>query len=289
MKVEVATTVHVQVGGLRRHIDPHAPLAGDWELTEALGLALAEKLPARAEVLLASEGSVQALLHVLGRQSGLPTVLAAPAMRAYMAAPLLCGSAPDATTRYHLGAADAAKLKGKRVTIVVTVASAGCSSIASLRSLLAAAGAHEGGVVAAFVEGECSPDVVALGRLPPRDVSNLSSSVSGCNTEHCPTAPTHYAVKTVDERLSLGTLSRLSDLNTDAEAPRKPPPKPAAEADGAAKGSPQRRGSPLTSKVLPRRRSSLACCGECGMPMLPKEREKLEGVDSSRYCTCDGF
>jgi hypothetical protein len=42
---------------------------GDWELNEALGEALAPKVPEGTEILLMPDGKAQALLHCVGRNA----------------------------------------------------------------------------------------------------------------------------------------------------------------------------------------------------------------------------
>lgn len=156
---EVAPGVHVALFN---------PL-GDWELNEALGTELAALIPEGTEVLLMPDGKAQALLHVLGRVSKLPTLVARKEHKPYMLAPVLKTSVKSITTNkeqaLYLGADDVAFLKGKKVAIVDDVVSTGGTLIA-MRKLLEEAGAELVTVLAAFTEGTPRMDVIALGHLP---------------------------------------------------------------------------------------------------------------------------
>ena len=142
---------------------------GDWQLVEEAGEWLATKIPSGTEVLLMPDGKAQALLHVMGRVSGLPTVVARKELKPYMAAPAIEAEAKSVTTdkvqRLFLGADDAARLRGKRVAFVDDVVSSG-GTLKALRELLAKAGAIENGVLAVFTEGGTRSDVIAFGNLP---------------------------------------------------------------------------------------------------------------------------
>ena len=82
---------------------------GDHELNEALGASLAPKIPAGAQVLLMPDGKAQALLHVLGRISRLPTVVAKKEVKSYMKQPVVAGARDECMTSagreaFYLGA-----------------------------------------------------------------------------------------------------------------------------------------------------------------------------------------
>lgn len=142
---------------------------GDWELNEAIGLALAAKIPPRTDALVMPDGKAQALLHVLGRLSGLPTVIARKEHKPYMAEPVHSVRVKSITTAKEqtlfLGADDAEKLRGKRVAFVDDVISTG-GSLDATKQLLQEIGAELVAVLAAFTEGLERPDVIALGHLP---------------------------------------------------------------------------------------------------------------------------
>lgn len=142
---------------------------GDWELNEAIGAELAKLVPEGMEVLVMPDGKAQALLHVLGRMTKLPTVVARKEHKPYMAAPVLKVSVKSITTNKEqalfLGADDAALLKGKKVAVVDDVVSTG-GTLLAMQKLLAEAGAELVAVMAAFTEGIPRSDVIALGHLP---------------------------------------------------------------------------------------------------------------------------
>ncbi len=142
---------------------------GDWQLNETVGHELVKRIPTGTEVLVMPDGKAQALLHVLGRLSGLPTIVARKERKGYMAEPVLSITAQSITTRreqrLHLGADDVARLAGKRVVMVDDVVSTG-GTLDAMRKLLLAANADLIGVMAAFTEGDAKPDVIALGHLP---------------------------------------------------------------------------------------------------------------------------
>lgn len=146
---------------------------GDWELNEALGAELAPKIPSSAEVLVMPDGKAQAMLHVLGRISRLPTFVFKKEKKPYMKEPVLVGKRSECMTSgkeeyFYLGADDAARLSGKRALFVDDVVSTG-GSLQACRSVLSQAGAEECGVMCAFTEGQERDDVICLGCLPVND------------------------------------------------------------------------------------------------------------------------
>ena len=144
-------------------------LLGDWELTEALGTELTALIPEGTEVLLMPDGKAQALLHVMGRISKLPTIVARKEKKPYMAEPVLDVRVKSITTNreqaLYLGADDVARLAGKKVVVVDDVISSG-GTLLALEKLLTTAGAELTGVMAAFTEGKPKSHVIALGHLP---------------------------------------------------------------------------------------------------------------------------
>lgn len=144
-------------------------ILGDWELTEAAGVELAKRLPAGTEVLLMPDGKAQALLHVVGRESRLPTVIARKERKPYLADPITEVVVKSITTqreqRLVLGADEANRLRGRKVVMVDDVVSTG-GTLGAITQLLASVGAELHGVVAIFTEGDARPDVITLGHLP---------------------------------------------------------------------------------------------------------------------------
>ena len=122
------------------------------------------------------DGKAQAILHVLGRNAKLPTMVAKKEVKSYMKLPVVEGTRDECMTSaggeaFYLGADQAEALSGKNVLIVDDVVSTG-GSIKAMRMLLAKTGANESGVMCAFTEGKAEPpgpehaDVIALGNLP---------------------------------------------------------------------------------------------------------------------------
>ncbi len=144
-------------------------MLGDWALIEAIGTELVKRIPSGIEVLVMPDGKAQALLHELGRRSGLPTIVARKKRKPYMAEPVVSVSVKSITTdqvqELFLGADEADFLKGKRVAVVDDVVSTG-GTLKAMKALLERIGAHQDAVMAAFTEGELRTDVIALGHLP---------------------------------------------------------------------------------------------------------------------------
>lgn len=169
----------ITIGGVRRalpirEVAPGIRVAlfsilGDWELTEAAGVELAKRIPAGSEVLLMPDGKAQALLHVVGRESKLPTIVARKERKPYLAAPVVEVVVKSITTqreqRLVLGADDAQRLRGRKVVMVDDVVSTG-GTLSSISQLVEAAGGHLHGVMAIFTEGDVRSDVTTLGHLP---------------------------------------------------------------------------------------------------------------------------
>ena len=141
---------------------------GDWQLNEAAGKELAKRIPAGTEILVMPDGKAQALLHVMGRESGLPTVVARKVRKGYMEEPVLSVKVVSKTSdeqMLHMDADDAALLKGKRAFVVDDVVSTG-ASLNATRELIMQAGGEYVGVIAVYTEGDPRPDVIAYGHLP---------------------------------------------------------------------------------------------------------------------------
>lgn len=144
-------------------------ILGDWELAEAAGAALAAKLPEGIGALVMPDGKATALLHVMGRITGLPTFVARKEKKPYMAEPVRAVTYRSITTdreqALYLGADDAARLAGLKVAIVDDVVSTG-GTLVAVRALLADLGAETAAVMAIYTEGGSRADVTALGDLP---------------------------------------------------------------------------------------------------------------------------
>ena len=179
----MATVHRISVSGVKRelpirevaagvHIALFNPL-GDHELNEALGKALASRVPAGTEVLIMPDGKAQALLHVLGRETGLPTLVARKEIKSYMKKPVIEGRRNECMTSaggeaFYLGADDAARIKGFPVAIVDDVISTG-GSIAAMKRILDVSGANLVATICCFTEGKIRDDVISLGHLPVND------------------------------------------------------------------------------------------------------------------------
>ena len=144
-------------------------ILGDWQLTEAIGAELVKLIPAGTEALVMPDGKAQALLHVLGRLSGLPTFVARKEKKPYMCEPVASVAVKSITTakvqELFLGHEDAELLQGKRVAIVDDVVSTG-GTLKAMTLLLEQIGASPIAIMAALTEGTAKPEVIALGHLP---------------------------------------------------------------------------------------------------------------------------
>jgi adenine phosphoribosyltransferase len=142
---------------------------GDWELTEAAGTELARRIPEGTEVLLMPDGKAQSLLHVVGREAKLPTVVARKERKAYLLEPVTEVHVRSITThrmqRLVLGSDEAERLRGRRVVMVDDVVSTG-GTLEAVMELLERVGGKLHGVMAVFSEGTPRSDVITLGHLP---------------------------------------------------------------------------------------------------------------------------
>ncbi len=144
-------------------------ILGDWELTEAAGIELSKMIPPNTEALLMPEGKAIALLHVMGMQSGLPTVVARKSRKPYMREPIIGTTVRNTTTdeeqTLYLDQDDADKLRGKHIAMVDDVFSSDGTFIAVLDLIRQVEGEAER-PMAILTEGEEKPMVIALGHLP---------------------------------------------------------------------------------------------------------------------------
>lgn len=157
-----------------REVSPSVRVAlfdvlGDWEITEAAGQELATKIPSRVEALVMPDGKATALLHVMGRYSGLPTLVARKAKKPYMLEPIVTVSVKSVTTDkiQELSFDEIARqaLAGKRVAIVDDVVSSG-GTLTAVTKLLEAVKAQHVATLAIFTEGVERNDVISLGHIP---------------------------------------------------------------------------------------------------------------------------
>ena len=172
-------THHVRIGSVRRHLPIRevAPgikvalfnLLGDWQLAEEAGRELAKLIPAGVEALLMPDGKAQALLHVMGRASGLPTFVARKERKPYMGDPVVSVTLKSITTNrvqeLFIGAEDVSALRGKRVAFVDDVVSTG-GTLKALEALAKKIDVSHAATLAIFTEGKPREDVIALGHLP---------------------------------------------------------------------------------------------------------------------------
>ena len=142
---------------------------GDWKVNEAAGIELAKRIPNHIDILVMPDGKAQALLHVIGRESSLPTIIARKEKKPYMRDTIsvtVKSITTDKPQTLHVDGTDAEILKGKRVMIVDDVVSTG-GTLDAMKRLLEQTGATYEGTLAVFTEGPAiRPDVIALGILP---------------------------------------------------------------------------------------------------------------------------
>ncbi|MBZ9712125.1 phosphoribosyltransferase family protein [Deinococcus multiflagellatus] len=156
----------VRAGNLGRV--PLVEFIGDSEFTNAVAQEMVALIPEGTELLLTVVTNALPLTHELSDRSGLPYVCARKKRRTYMQEPLI-QDVPSMT----LGVAEtlwldgphAARLKGKRVTIVQDVVASGGTAQALAR-LVERAGGTVSGYLAAFRQGSSTLPVVAIQDLP---------------------------------------------------------------------------------------------------------------------------
>ncbi|GAA5532047.1 phosphoribosyltransferase family protein [Deinococcus aluminii] len=156
----------VRVGSVGRV--PLVEFIGDSEFTNAAAQAMLPLIPPGTEVLLTVVTNALPLAHEISDRSGLPYVVARKKRRTYMQDPLI-QDVPSMT----LGVAEtlwldgphAARLKGKRVTIVQDVVASGGTARALAR-LVERAGGTVAGYLAAFKQGTSNLPLTYLQELP---------------------------------------------------------------------------------------------------------------------------
>jgi len=171
----------VEIDGLKRdfplfEVSPGVRIAifnmlGDTEIVQVASRALAERLPADAEVLLTAEVKSIPLAYQLSVDTGLPYVIARKTRKVYMG-DAACEEVVSITTgtaqTLWLDEKDLPVMRGRRVVIVDDVISTG-STLEGLRRLVRQAGGEVAAVAAVFTEGNDPAKwegVIALGNLP---------------------------------------------------------------------------------------------------------------------------
>ena len=143
---------------------------GDVELTVAAAAELLKKAP-EYDCILAPEAKSIPLIHELARQSGTNEYfLVRKAPKLYMKNVYMTevkSITTDAVQRLYMDAADAEKLKGKRVLLIDDVISTG-ESIAAVEKLVLEAGGIVAGRMAILAEGKAAErdDIIFLEKLP---------------------------------------------------------------------------------------------------------------------------
>ncbi|EYB68172.1 phosphoribosyltransferase [Deinococcus phoenicis] len=156
----------VRVGSVGRV--PLVEFIGDSAFTNAAAQAMLPLIPEGTEVLLTVVTNALPLAHELSDRSGLPYEVVRKKRRTYMQDPLI-QDVPSMT----LGVAEtlwldgphAARLKGKRVTIVQDVVASGGTAQALAR-LVERAGGTVAGYLAAFKQGTSTLPLTYLQELP---------------------------------------------------------------------------------------------------------------------------
>jgi adenine phosphoribosyltransferase len=171
----------VEIDGLKREfplfeVAPGVRIAifnmlGDTEVVQVASRALAQRLPARAQVLLTPEVKSIPLAYQLSVDTGLPYVVARKTRKVYMG-DAVCEDVLSITTgakqTLWLDEKDLTLLRGQQVVIVDDVISTG-STLEGLRRLVQSAGGEVAAEAAVFTEGNDSgkwEGIIALGNLP---------------------------------------------------------------------------------------------------------------------------
>ncbi|MEZ4861985.1 MAG: phosphoribosyltransferase family protein [Caldilineaceae bacterium] len=170
----------VQIGTLTRdlpifQVAPTVKIAifnmlGDTEVVEMAAAALADRLPAQAEVLVVPEVKAVPLGHALSVRSKLPYVVARKVLKPYMVNCLEAEVVSITTGKpqtLYIDGKDLHLIQGKAAVIVDDVISTG-STLRGLKALLEKADATLAGEMAVFTEGDPADwqHVIALGHLP---------------------------------------------------------------------------------------------------------------------------
>lgn len=143
---------------------------GDWSMNEDIGYELSKLVPSTASAILMPDGKAQALLHVLGRETGLSTFVARKELKPYMR-DVIIAEASSITNdgrrqRFYLDGPDAVRIRGRNIAVFDDVVSTG-STLDAMISIVKQAGAFHDSTIVVFTEGALPrADVVSLGHLP---------------------------------------------------------------------------------------------------------------------------
>jgi adenine phosphoribosyltransferase len=143
---------------------------GKPELNEVLGKALTKLIPDDTDILVMPDGKAQALLHVVGRETKLPTIIFRKAPK-YLKEPIISVSLNSITTagtqHLYTGATQLTQLKNKKIVMIDDVYSTGGSAKAVHELLKQIEGAELTAIIVAFTEGPALPEgILSLGHLP---------------------------------------------------------------------------------------------------------------------------
>lgn len=170
----------VEIDGLTRdlplfEVAPNVKIAlfnmlGDTEVVEAAASALAEKMPADADVMIVPEVKAVPLGHSMSLHTGVPYVVVRKIRKPYMLncleAEVITITTGEPQTLY-LDGKDLHLVQGKNAVLVDDVVSTG-STLNAMRLLMESAHADILAEMAVFTEGDedAWSEVIALGHLP---------------------------------------------------------------------------------------------------------------------------
>lgn len=170
----------VEIDGLTRdlplfEVAPNVKIAlfnmlGDTEVVEAAASALAEKMPADADVMIVPEVKAVPLGHSMSLHTGVPYVVVRKIRKPYMLncleAEVITITTGEPQTLY-LDGKDLHLVQGKNAVLVDDVVSTG-STLNAMRLLMERAHADILAEMAVFTEGDedAWSEVIALGHLP---------------------------------------------------------------------------------------------------------------------------
>jgi len=171
----------ITLAGIQRHLPlfevrPGLKIAilnmlGDTELTEACGIALAQKLAElRFDTLVTAEAKSIPLLHVMSRTLHKPCVILRKTYKSYMGVALVAETTSITSgkpQRLYVDEKDRCYLSGKNVVLVDDVISTG-STLAGMEKLMLEAAATITAVAAVCTEGDGNQwhQIITLGHLP---------------------------------------------------------------------------------------------------------------------------
>ncbi len=152
---------------------PLVEFLGDVELTRAAAGEIKNRLPDGTQMLFTCETSSIPLIHVLSELCDLPYEVARKRRRPYMDDPLIQDVASmtmGVGETLWLASSHAARLKAKKVAVVLDVVSSG-GTIHALEKLIHRAGGTVIGRLAVFSQGKPKIDIVAVQELPIFDLA----------------------------------------------------------------------------------------------------------------------